>query len=329
MNSGKVPNDILNKIVLSKINTFREDVILRPGTGEDCAAIDFGEHACVLSTDPITAAANNAGQLSVHISCNDIASSGVEPLGLMVTILCPVGTTEAELETVMEQVCVTAAQLNVEIIGGHTEVTPAVNRIVLSTTCIGKTLKNKIVSSTGARPGDSVIMTKSAGLEGTGIIATDFEYKLASVITEDELKIAKSFIKSISVVKEGVLAGKFGATSMHDITEGGVLGAAWEVAEASGTGIIINKDNIPIEAVTKSICKALDLDVLRLISSGCMFITCQDGEGLVKLLENNSIKATIIGTVTENRNERLLISKKDGTVKNIEPPTTDELYKVN
>ena len=115
---------------------------------------------------------------------------------------------------------------------------------------------------------------------------------------------------------------------MHDITEGGVLGAAWEVAEASGTGIILNKDNIPVETVTKSICKALDLDVLRLISSGCMFITCLDGEGLVELLESNNIKATIIGTVTANRTERLLISKKDGIIKDIEPPAADELYKV-
>lgn len=328
MESGKVPNEILNKIVLSKINKFRDDVILRPGIGEDCAAIDFGKYACVLSTDPITAAANDVGQLSVHISCNDIASCGVEPLGLMVTILCPIGTTEAELEKVMEQICLTAAELNVEIIGGHTEVTPAVNRIVISTTCIGKALKNELVSSTGARPGDSVVMTKSAGLEGTAIIANDFEHKLVGIINVDEINLAKNYIKSISVVKEGVMAGKFGATSMHDITEGGLLGAAWEVAEASGAGIIINKDSIPVETITKSICKALDLDVLRLISSGCMFITCLDGEGLVKLLESNSIKATIIGTVTANRNERLLISKKEGTIKDIEPPKADELYKV-
>lgn len=328
MKSGKVPNEVLNKIVLSKINMFRKDVILRPAIGEDCAAIDFDKYACVLSTDPITGASNDVGQLAVHISCNDIASCGVEPLGLMVTILCPVGTTEAELEKVMEQICFAAAELNVEIIGGHTEVTSAVNRIVLSTTCIGKALKNEIVSSTGARPGDSIVITKSAGLEGTAIIANDFEHKLVGTISNDELNMAKSFIKSISVVKEGVLAGKFGATSMHDITEGGVLGAAWEVAEASGTGIIINKDNIPVEAVTNSICKTLDLDVLRLISSGCMFITCLDGEGLVKLLESNNIKATIIGTVTSNVNERLLISKKDGTIKNIEPPGPDELYKI-
>ncbi len=328
MESGKIPNEVLNKIVLSKINTFRKDVILRPGIGEDCAAIDFGEYACVLSTDPITAAANDAGKLSVHISCNDIASCGVEPLGLMVTILCPVGTTEAELEKVMEQICITAAELNVEIIGGHTEVTPAVNRIVLSTTCVGKTIKNEIVSSTGAKPGDSVVITKSAGLEGAAIIANDFEHKLVDLINNDDLNLAKSFINSISVVKEGVLAGKFGATSMHDITEGGVLGAAWEVAEASGTGIIINKDNIPVESVTESICKVFDIDVLRLISSGCMLITCPDGEGLVKLLEANNVKATIIGTVTENKVERLLISKKDSIIKDIEPPKADELYKM-
>lgn len=328
MESGKVPNEVLNKIVLSKINKFRKEVILRPGIGEDCAAIDFGEYACVLSTDPITGATNDLGQLAVHISCNDIASCGVEPLGLMVTILCPVGTTEAELEKVMEQICFTAAELNVEIIGGHTEVTPAVNRIVLSTTSIGKAMKNEIVSSTGARPGDSVIITKSAGLEGTSIIANDFEHKLVGVISNDELNLAKSFINSISVVKEGVLAGKFGATSMHDITEGGVLGAAWEVAEASSAGIIINKDNIPVEAVTNSICKALNLDVLRLISSGSMFITCLDGEGLVKFLNSNNVKATIIGTVTANSKERLLISKKDGIIKDIESPTADELYKL-
>lgn len=328
MESGKVPNEVLNKIVLSKINTFRKEVILRPGIGEDCAAIDFGKYACVLSTDPITGATNDIGQLAVHISCNDVASCGVEPLGLMVTILCPVGTTEGELEKVMEQICFTAAEQNVEIIGGHTEVTPAVNRIVISSTCIGKALKSDIVSSTGAKPGDSIVITKSVGLEGTAIIANDFEHKLVDIISKEDLDIAKSFINSISVVKEGVLAGKFGATSMHDITEGGVLGAAWEVAEASGAGLVINKDSIPVEAVTASICKVFNLDVLRLISSGCMLITCQDGEGLVKLLESNNIKAKIIGNVTSDSNERILISKKDGTIKDIEPPGPDELYKV-
>lgn len=328
MKSGKVPNDVLNNIVLSKIKTFRNDVILRPGIGEDCTAIDFDKYACVLSTDPITGATNEAGRLSVHISCNDIASCGVEPLGIMVTILCPVDTTESELSVIMEQICQTASELNVEVIGGHTEVTPAVNRIVISTTCIGKSLKDKIISSRGAKPGDSVIITKTAALEGIAILANDFEDRLRNSISFEDLTLAKSFISSISVVKEGVIAGNYGATSMHDITEGGVLGAAWEVAEASGTGIIINKDTIPIEAVTKEICNTLNLNPLKLISSGSMMITCEDSDGLIKLLENNNIKATVIGIITSNSSERLLISKNEGTVTDIEPPGPDELYRV-
>lgn len=328
MEPGKIPNDILNKIVIGKIKTFRNEVFMRPGTGEDCAAIEFDKYACVLSTDPITAAGKNAGRLAVHISCNDIASCGVEPLGLMVTILCPAGTTEDELEQLMDQVCDTAGQLNVEIIGGHTEVTPAVNRIVLSTTCVGKSPKDKVISSTGAKPGDSVIITKSAGLEGTAIIAGDFDEKLSDFMDKCDLQYAKSLIDFISVVPEGILAGRFGATSMHDITEGGVLGAAWEIAEASGTGIIINKDSIPVEAVTEKICDYFGINVLRLISSGCMIITCPNGEGLIKLLEENNIKATIIGTITENKSDRLLVSKIEGYVEDIEAPGPDELYKI-
>ncbi|OPX43729.1 hydrogenase expression/formation protein HypE [Ruminiclostridium hungatei] len=328
MEAGKVPNEILDKIVLSKINRFRKDIILRPGIGEDCAAIDFDSYACVLSTDPITGAAKDVGQLAVHISCNDIASCGVEPLGLMVTVLCPVGTTEDELGKVMEQMSVTAAELNVEIIGGHTEVTAAVNKIVISTTCIGKALRNRVISTRGARPGDSVIMTKSAGLEGTAIIARDFEHKLSGKLTKAQLKKAGDLLNSISVVREGVIAGEFGASAMHDITEGGVLGAAWEMAEASETGIVINKDKIPVEDVTAAICDALGLDALKLISSGCMLITCEKGEELCSLLEKNNIRATVIGLITADKKERILASETGGIAAEILPPGADELYRV-
>ena len=328
MEAGKVPNEVLDKIVLSKINKLRTDVILRPGIGEDCAAVDFGEYACVLSTDPITGAAKDIGKLAVHISCNDIASCGVEPLGLMATILCPVGTSETELSIVMDQITKTAEELNVEIIGGHTEVTSAVNRILVSSTCIGKAPKNKIVSSRGAKPGDCVIMTKSAGLEGTAIIANDLEHRLKGSMSKEQLEAAKNMTRLISVVREGVIAGDFGATAMHDITEGGVLGAAWEIAEASGTGIIIDKDKVPVEPVTQLICNTFNLDVLKLISSGSMLITCQKGEELCKLLEANNIKATVVGSITANKLERLLISSKDNSRIEIESPGADELYKV-
>ena len=328
MQPGNIQNDVLNKLILSKINIKRDDVLLRPNIGEDCTAIEFGDLACVLSTDPITGAAKDVGRLAVHISCNDIASSGVQPIGILVTLLCPVDTTEKDVEQIMEQICSTASDLNVEIIGGHTEITRAVNKIVVSTTVVGKAPKESIITSGGAKPGDSVIMTKTAGLEGTAIIANDFEERLIEFFDESFINEAKNFINNISVVKEGLLAGSFGVSSMHDITEGGVLGAAWEISEASGVGISINKADIPIDPITIDICRVLEIDPLKLISSGCMIITCSEGARLVRLLEENGIRATIIGTITADKTCKKLISQKEGLTIEIVQPEADELFKI-
>jgi hydrogenase expression/formation protein HypE len=161
MKIGKVPNNKLKKIILDKISFNRSDILIRPKIGEDCSAVDFGEYACVLSSDPITGAANEVGRLAVHISCNDIASCGVEPIGLMVTILAPPESTEKELETIMHQLCDTASSLKVDILGGHTEITDSVNRFVVVTTAIGKGMKNKLIKSSGARPGNINIFDRN------------------------------------------------------------------------------------------------------------------------------------------------------------------------
>jgi len=173
MKEGKIPPELLKSLVFNNIKVKHKDVIMRPEIGEDCAAIDFGSHACVLSTDPITGAAEGAGTLAIHISCNDVATSGVRPVGIMVTILAPPEATEEDIKRVMEEAGEAAFRLGVEIIGGHTEITSAVNRIVISTTAIGKVIKDRIVRTSGAQTGDDVIMTKWAGLEGTSIIASE------------------------------------------------------------------------------------------------------------------------------------------------------------
>ncbi|WP_372997487.1 AIR synthase related protein, partial [Lutispora sp.] len=211
MKEGKIPPELLKSLVFNNIKVKREEVILRPEIGEDCAAIDFGSYACVLSTDPITGASEGAGTLAIHISCNDVATSGVRPVGIMVTVLAPPSATEDDIRKVMEEAGEAAAALGVEIIGGHTEITSAVNRIVISTTALGKVQKERIVRSSGAQTGDDVIMTKWAGLEGTAIIAADREKELAGRLSPEEIKTAKAFIKHISVVEEGAAAGEFGA----------------------------------------------------------------------------------------------------------------------
>jgi len=323
MKEGKIPPELLRSLVFNNIKVKSKEILLRPEIGEDCAAIDFGSHACVLSTDPITAAVKGAGALAIHISCNDVATTGVRPVGIMVTILAPPEASEEDIRRVMEDAGEAAAKLGVEIIGGHTEVTSAVNRIVISTTALGKVLKDSIVRSSGAQAGDDVIMTKWAGLEGTSIIAADKEKELIGRLSPEEIEFAKSFIEHISVVEEGVAAGEFGASSMHDITEGGLLGAAWEVAESSGKGIDIFIDEIPVREVTRKICSIFGIDPYRLISSGSMLITAKNGTELVRMLGQKGIPGTIIGRITEHG--RNIISK--GEILPMSAPDVDELFK--
>lgn len=325
MEIGKIPNSVLKEIILDKIKGTRKEILVRPKVGEDCCAVDFGDNVCVLSSDPITGAVNEVGRLAVHISCNDVSSCGAEPLGLLVTILVPPKATEKELELVMSQICDTANSLNVDIIGGHTEVTSAVNRFVIITTAVGSVIKDKLVSTSGAQAGDDIIITKYAGIEGTAIIAHDKEAELVGKIEKDVLEKAKSFVNDISVVKEGIIAGQFGVNSMHDITEGGVLGAVWEVSEASGKGAVVYNDRIPIREETSKLCQYYGIDPLKLISSGCMIITCKNGSELVKELERSGIEAAIIGQITDNKEKKLVL--KDGSIDILEP-LSDELYKV-
>jgi hydrogenase expression/formation protein HypE len=323
MKEGKIPPELLKSLIFDNIKVRNEEVIMRPEIGEDCAAIDFGSHACVLSTDPITGAVKNAGALAIHISCNDVAANGVRPVGIMMTILAPPEAEEEDIRRVMEDAGEAALKLGVEIIGGHTEITSAVNRIVISTTALGKVLKDRIVRSSGAKAGDDVIMTKWAGLEGTSIIAADKGKELETALTPEEIEAAKSFIDNISVVEEGVAAGEFGASSMHDVTEGGILGAAWEIAECSGKGIEIYIDKIPVREVTKKICSIYGIDPYRLISSGSMLITASKGAELVKILESKGIPSAIIGRVTE-RGRNII---RDGKLFPLNPPSADEIYK--
>ncbi|QAT39339.1 AIR synthase family protein [Clostridium sp. JN-9] len=322
MKSGKLDWDILKNIIDNSRGAAREEVRIRSGIGEDCSVVKFGQYECVLSTDPITGAQLNSGKLAVNINCNDVASCGVEPLGILVTILAPEKTELKQIKDLMTEISSEAKKLNVEILGGHTEVTAAVNKMIISCTVIGRTLSGKAVATSGAECDDDIIVTKDLCLEGTSIIANDYTHLLKDFLTENEINEAKKYMDNISVLKEGKLCGEFGVHSMHDITEGGILGAIWEVAEASKTGFEIFTDSIPLTAVSSKICNRFNIDPLRFISSGSMLITAAHGEKLIKILRENGIKATIIGKITKDKG---ILVNSDKKVE-VSPPERDELF---
>ncbi len=327
---GKLDSDLLKKIVFEKITYKSPEVLTRPGIGEDCAVVDFGEYECVLSTDPITAAVNEIGRLAIHITCNDIASNGIQPLGILLAVMLPVGTTEEDISLMMEQAGQTAEELGVEIIGGHTEITSAVNTPVIVSTAIGKAEKGKSQQAKEMKPGDFIMMTKSAGMEGTGIIASDFGEQLKEFCTEAEIEEAKSLLNKVSVVKEGVIAGKVGTSGMHDITEGGVLGAVWEMCQISGTGCELWADKIPVKKVTKKICSHFGINYLRLISSGCMLIIVPPSHKnqLEEAVQKAGISISCIGRIREKACGILCRDGENEKLCEIFPPESDELYKV-
>lgn len=325
MKIGKLPNELLEELVLNNIKNKREEVLLRSAVGEDTAILDLNGDLCVLSTDPITGATKDIGNLAIHISCNDIATSGGEPVVILLSILAPPKTTKEEIRDIMIQSNIAAKELNVEIAGGHTEITDSVNRIVINTTAIGRLKREKLPRVKDIVVGDKILITKYAGIEGTTILANELEEELLTKLGKDKIEAAKAMKSMLSVVEDGIISGNIGVKYMHDITEGGVLGAIWEASKASGLGVIINKEAIPFKDVTVEIGDILNIDIYRLISSGSMIIISDknNAKKIIDELKLEDINCTEIGEIREDG----ILMLEDGKLQEITPPDSDELYK--
>ena len=197
MKIGKLPNDVLEEIVFENIDKKRKEVLVGAELGEDNAIIDFGEDVCIMSTDPITGASKGLGKLAVNISCNDIASSGGEPVAILLTILLPPSTELEELKEIMIEVREECKQLNLDLVGGHTEVTDAVNRIVLSTTVVGRQKKVKVLDKKKVEEGHRVYISKDIAIEGTSILSRELEDILKEKLSEEEMSIARDMDKKL------------------------------------------------------------------------------------------------------------------------------------
>lgn len=326
MEIGKVPENVLKRAVFKQIRHRRQEVILNSGVGEDCCAMEVPDgYIPVFSTDPITGTDKGIGRLAVHINANDIASSGAEPVGILTSIILPPKTREKKLREIMQEIEGACRELDIEVMGGHSEISDAVTRPIINVTCVGVVKRDRIVSTGGLTVGDELVMTKWAGLEGTAIIAQDMEKELLKTLPEWLVKEAKEFIKYLSVVPESLIATELGVTAMHDITEGGIFGALWEMGEASGVGITADLYKIPIKQETIEVCEIFDVNPYMLMSSGSMLIGCKNGNLLVEKLMEKGINAVVIGRATEG-NDRIVISGDD--LRYLEPPGSDELYKV-
>ncbi len=301
---GKLPIDFLQAL-LERYGGQDRRLVVGPRPGEDAAVLDMGERYLVLKSDPITFATDEIGWYVVHVNANDIATMGARPSWLLLTLLLPEGRTDRALvEEVFSQTSQACRALGVVLCGGHTEITYGLERPIAVGLMLGEVEKANMVRTAGAQVGDDVILSKGIAIEGTAVLAREMGDQLAAQVGSELIDRAQHFLKEpgISVVRDAEIVCRVGRPhAMHDPTEGGLATGLWELAQASGKGLVVDLAKIYLYPETLAFCRALDLDPLGLIASGALLVTAAPGHSarMVEALVAAGVRATVIGRVVD------------------------------
>lgn len=301
---GKLPPELLARLI-ARARVTDPRVVVGPGVGFDCAVVAPSDDLLVLKSDPITFASDEIGWYLVQVNANDLATTGATPRWLLLTMLLPEGATTPELvERTTGQVQAACAELGIAVIGGHTEVTFGLDRVILVGTLIGEVAAERLVTAAGARVGDRLMLTKGVPIEATALLAREFPQRLMGVLSDAELAEAQAYLHTpgLSVVRDAALATAAGrVTAMHDPTEGGLAGALWELAEAADKRLRVDLARVPIAPLSGKICAALGLDPLAAIASGALLLTApaDDAAAIQAALQAGGIACAEIGVVED------------------------------
>ncbi|MGA9401506.1 AIR synthase family protein [Haladaptatus sp.] len=328
---GKLDPDDL-ALVVSRTGAQDDDVQVGPGYGEDAAAIEIGDETLVVSSDPLSLARERLGTLAVNVACNDVACSGADPRWLTNVVFLPDDDRET-LDIVTEQIDEAAKNLDVAIVGGHSEYAPDLSRPTVTMTAMG--LADEYVPTGGVEPGDRLVLTKGAGIEGTAILATDFRDEVgtdttvdgesAAVDGESAVEAGESFFEEISVAEDARVLREY-AHAMHDPTEGGVITGLLEMAEASEIRLEVERDDVPVRDVTRTLCDTMSVDPLRIFGSGALLAAIpEEGvEDALDALRDVGISAAVVGRAVEGDGDGELVL--DDEI--IADPPRDDLYQL-
>lgn len=326
MRQGKISENVLKRSVLKKIKTHRDEVVSGAGIGKDCAILALSEgEEIALSVTPVTAPVTELSGYAIPMALNNVAAAGAEPVGVMLSILLPEETEEAELQQLMVQAEEVCRACHVEIAGGHTEVTAAVDKPIVTVTGIGKKEAARAGYPQGIKANQDIVVSKWIGLEGTARLAKEHKEELCARYPVRMIEEAAAYDKYLSIIPEAATAMKSGVCGMHDVSRGGIFGALWEMASGAGVGLEIDLKKLPMKQETVEICEFFELNPYELLSGGCLIMVTEDGNGLVTALAREEIPAVIVGKTTDS-NDRVLYN--DDEKRYLDMPKTDQMYQM-
>lgn len=327
--AGKLPADLLQQMITRYKTPADDSVIVNASYGFDAAAIAVGDETLIIKSDPITFATSDAARYLVAVNANDIACMGGIPRWMTVVGLLPEDeTTPASVERLFADLRDACIAEGIMLIGGHTEITIGLDRPILIGTLIGQPGPTGLLRPGGASEGDALYVTKWIGLEGTALLASELGASLREVLGGAIVSRAAGLLDDpgISVTRDARIALDAGVvTALHDPTEGGLSTAVHEIAEASGLGVRIEADAIPMLPETTAITDHLRIDPLGLLSSGALLIAAKPGsdDALTTAFADTGIPISRIGTLTNSEDGMTIM--RQGVVLDLPRYDSDEL----
>lgn len=318
---GKVTSDVFERVILEHLGADDPDTVVPPQHGVDVGVVRIAPGTVMaLTSDPVFIVPaygwKRAAWFAVHILASDAATSGLPVRWMSVDLNLPPDISDGDLATLWRAFAGTCGDLGIAIVAGHTARYDGCNwPMVGGATCIALGPEDSFVTPAMARVGDAVVVTKGAAIEATALFAATFPDRLAGGVGGEVVATADALFEAMTVVPEARIAAEFGlrdagVTAMHDATEGGVIGGLTELAAASGMGLRIRLEDIPVRPEVAAVCEHVGIDPYTSISEGTLLATVRPerADGFLAALQDAEIEAALVGEVVEHERGSLLIT---------------------
>lgn len=325
MKSGKVSEAVLKRSIIKPVNKQgKQHMVSKAEVGSDAGLFAYEEMTGVMAAACTSLAGDEEGlaALAVQRACNSLAAAGSNPIAVTVQLMLPESAEEKELKAIMKEVLTACEGAEVALTNGHTQVSSFVTEPVVSVTAMGSAQATMTLEETVY--GSDLVMTKSAGLAGAALLAKHYREELHERYTYTFIDKAAAREEDISVLTEVKAVKELGIRHMHDVAEGGVFGAVWELCEHLCAGVELDLKKIPICQETVEICEYFDVNPYQLKGDGALVFLTHDSTAVIKALKEQGISAAVIGRVTDS-NDRILINGEE--TRFLEPNRVDEYEK--